>query len=58
MVEEVEEIAEKVDKFAENISNDLPEGKLKDALERIEEVAERVAKDADQLDNMIDKVKI
>lgn len=57
MVEAVEEVAEKVDKFAEHIADDLPEGKLKNALERIEHVAERVAKDADQLDHAIDKVK-
>lgn len=51
-------MAEKVDKFTENVMEDLPEGKFKTALGRIEHVAEKVAKDAKQIDNAIDKVSI
>lgn len=57
-MEAVEDVAEKVDKFTENVMEDLPEGKFKTALGRIEHVAEKVAKDAKQIDNAIDKVSI
>lgn len=56
-MEAVEEAAERVEKIAEDIMDDLPDGKLKAALGLFEHVAEVIAKDAKQLDNVIDKVR-
>lgn len=57
-MEAVEKVAENVDKIAEDIADDLPQGKLRDLVESIENIAEKTAKTADCLDNVIDKVLI
>lgn len=56
IVEAVEDVAERVEKISEDILDDLPEGKLKNAVSRIENAAEKIAKDAHLVDSMIDKV--
>lgn len=56
VAEFVEMVAEGVEKVAEDVSDNLPAGKLKDAIDRIEEVAETAAKDAHLVDDFIDKV--
>ncbi|XP_011097836.1 uncharacterized protein LOC105176659 [Sesamum indicum] len=57
MVEAVEKVAGEVDKIAEDIADDLPQGKLKDLVDFVEDMAEKTAKTADSLDNIIDKVQ-
>ncbi|XP_044475122.1 uncharacterized protein LOC123203030 [Mangifera indica] len=57
VAEFVEMVAEGVEKVAEDVSDNLPAGKLKDAIDRIEEVAETAAKDAHLVDDFIDKVE-
>ncbi|KAL0314283.1 UNVERIFIED_CONTAM: hypothetical protein Sangu_2272700 [Sesamum angustifolium] len=50
-------IGGEVDKIAEDISDDLPQGKLKDLVDFVENMAGKTAKTADSLDNIIDKVQ-
>ncbi|KAL0438058.1 UNVERIFIED_CONTAM: hypothetical protein Slati_2288800 [Sesamum latifolium] len=57
IVEAVEKVAGQVDKIAEDIADDLPQGKLKDLVDFVEDMAEKTAKTADSLDNIIDKVQ-
>ncbi|CAA0827878.1 Unknown protein [Striga hermonthica] len=57
VVEAVEKVAGKIDEIAEDIADDLPQGKLKDLVEMVENVAEKTAKTADSLDNVIDKAQ-
>ncbi|XP_051124329.1 uncharacterized protein LOC127246799 isoform X2 [Andrographis paniculata] len=57
IVEAVEEVAGKVDKIAEEIIDDLPQGKIRDLVEFVEDAAEATAKTADSLDDVIDKVQ-
>lgn len=57
MVEAVEKAAEEVEKVAEDIADDLPEGgKLRKAVDFVEKLAERTANDAGVVDDFIDKV--
>lgn len=56
IVHGVEKVAEVVEKVAEEISENLPAGKLKDAVELVEHVAEKADKDAEALGEFIDKV--
>ncbi|KAI3464599.1 hypothetical protein Pfo_021262 [Paulownia fortunei] len=58
VVEAVEKVAGEVEKVAEDIADDLPEGsKLRKAVDFVERLAERAAKDAGAVDDFIDKVQ-
>ncbi|KAL0438171.1 UNVERIFIED_CONTAM: hypothetical protein Slati_2300100, partial [Sesamum latifolium] len=58
VVEAVEKVAGEVEKVAEDIADDLPEGgKLRNAVDFVEKVAERAARDAGAVDDFIDKVQ-
>ncbi|KAL0314392.1 UNVERIFIED_CONTAM: hypothetical protein Sangu_2283600 [Sesamum angustifolium] len=58
VVEAVEKVAGEVEKVAEDIADDLPEGgKLRKAVDFVEKVAERAARDAGAVDDFIDKVQ-
>lgn len=53
----MEKAAEEVEKVAEDIADDLPEGgKLRKAVDFVEKLAERTANDAGVVDDFIDKV--
>lgn len=53
----MEKAAEEVEKVAEDIADDLPEGgKLRQAVDFVEKLAERTANDAGVVDDFIDKV--
>ncbi|XP_019174160.1 PREDICTED: uncharacterized protein LOC109169725 [Ipomoea nil] len=53
----IEKVAEVVDKAVEEIVDDLPEGKLKDAAKFVENMAEKIDKSAEKLGDMIDKAQ-
>nr|GMD91235.1 uncharacterized protein LOC109169725 [Ipomoea batatas]GME04843.1 uncharacterized protein LOC109169725 [Ipomoea batatas] len=53
----IEKVAEVVDKAVEEIVDDLPEGKLKDAAKFVEHMAEKIDKSAETLGDMIDKAQ-
>nr|GMC52367.1 uncharacterized protein LOC109149305 [Ipomoea batatas] len=57
IVHGVEKVAEVVEKVAEEIGENLPAGKLKDAVVMIEHVAEKADKYAQALGEFIDKVE-
>nr|GLL18372.1 uncharacterized protein LOC109149305 [Ipomoea trifida] len=57
IVHGVEKVAEVVEKVAEEIGENLPAGKLKDAVVLIEHVAEKADKYAQALGEFIDKVE-
>ncbi|EOY15914.1 hypothetical protein QUC31_000776 [Theobroma cacao] len=53
----IEEVAEQVEKVADKVGDQLPEGRLKDALEFVEDIAEETADDARLAGEFIDKVE-
>ncbi|KAI3412787.1 uncharacterized protein J3R85_016912 [Psidium guajava] len=57
LTEFVEEVAEKVEHVAEEVTEHLPDGKLKDAAALVEHWAETVDKDAHLAGDIIDKVE-
>ncbi|KAI4337657.1 hypothetical protein L6164_016043 [Bauhinia variegata] len=57
VVDIVEGVAEKVDKVAEGISDNLPAGKLRDIADFIENVAEKVDKGAEMVEDALEKVE-
>ncbi|XP_075485943.1 uncharacterized protein LOC142525511 [Primulina tabacum] len=57
IVEVVEKVAEEVERISDDISDDLPEGKVKEMVDFVENMAEKTAKTADSVDDLIDKVQ-
>ncbi|CAH9105132.1 unnamed protein product [Cuscuta epithymum] len=57
VVHRLEKVAEVVDKVAEDVGENLPAGKLKDAVALVEHAAEKADKDAERLGELIDKVE-
>ncbi|GAA0158078.1 hypothetical protein LIER_15195 [Lithospermum erythrorhizon] len=57
IVETVEKVAGGVEKAAEHLLDELPDGQLKKVVSIVEHIAERAAKDADSLDDVIDMVQ-
>jgi hypothetical protein len=55
-VKAIGNVAERVDKVIDSITDDLPDSKLKEALEHLDEIAEEVAKSAHVADDIIIKV--
>ncbi|XP_017429798.1 uncharacterized protein LOC108337729 isoform X2 [Vigna angularis] len=53
----IEEVAEEVDKVAEEAVQHLPEGKFRDAVELVEKVAEDVEKRAQRAEDALEKVE-
>lgn len=58
VVDIIEDMAEEVDKVAEETVKHLPEGKFRDAVEFVEKVAEDVEKRAQQAEDALEKVLI
>ncbi|PWA56973.1 hypothetical protein CTI12_AA418160 [Artemisia annua] len=56
VVKAIENVAERVDKVIDSITDDLPDSNLKKALEHLDEIAEGVAKSAHAADDIIIKV--
>lgn len=54
----IEEVAEEVDKVAEEAVQHLPEGKFRHAVELVEKVAEEVDKRAERVEDALEKVSI
>lgn len=57
VVKAIENVAERVDKVIDSITDDLPDSNLKKALEHLDEIAEGVAKSAHAADDIIIKVE-
>ncbi|XP_014492188.1 uncharacterized protein LOC106754653 isoform X2 [Vigna radiata var. radiata] len=53
----IEEVAEEVDKVAEEAVQHLPEGKFRHAVELVEKVAEEVDKRAERVEDALEKVE-
>lgn len=56
VVDIVEDVAEGVDKVAEEAVKHLPDGKLRDAVEFVEKVAEDIDKRAERAEDALEKV--
>ncbi|GAA0142664.1 hypothetical protein LIER_03509 [Lithospermum erythrorhizon] len=57
IVETVEKVAGGVEKAAEHLLDELPDGQLKKVVSIVEHIAEKAAKDADSFDDVIDMVQ-
>ncbi|PIA52008.1 hypothetical protein AQUCO_01000115v1 [Aquilegia coerulea] len=57
MAEGIEEVARRVDKMADEMTEKLPEGKFKKAIQMIDVVAEETIKKADCVEELLDKVE-
>ncbi|KAG4954803.1 hypothetical protein JHK87_040397 [Glycine soja] len=57
VVDIVEDVAEGVDKVAEEAVKHLPDGKLRDAVEFVEKVAEDIDKHAERAEDALEKVE-
>ncbi|KAL3504796.1 hypothetical protein ACH5RR_034637 [Cinchona calisaya] len=57
VVDAVEKVAEQVEKVAEGIADDLPAGKLKDAVTFLENVADQIDHTTEAVGDVIDKVQ-
>ncbi|KAF5197702.1 hypothetical protein FRX31_012712 [Thalictrum thalictroides] len=55
--EGIEEVARRVDKIADEMTEKLPEGNFKKAIEMIDAVAEETIKKADCVEELVDKVE-
>lgn len=59
VADRVEEMAEKVEHFVDEIGNELPEGSvLKSTLEKVENIADKIGKDAHMVSDIVDKVMV
>ncbi|KAL5705117.1 hypothetical protein ACHQM5_023460 [Ranunculus cassubicifolius] len=54
--EAIEDVARKVDKIADGITENMPEGKLRSMIQQLDDVAEQTIKAADCVEDILEKV--